>query len=192
VSEQEKDISLKEDRAYYVKLHGSCDWKYKDCDERLMVLGGNKEQSVNKLWIIKKYFEIFETIVTKEINKLLIIGYGLMDHHVNNILLKACQRDDFKIYLISPEAPQDMAKRLHYFYENKYLPALNNSHVCRVADMLNRKKNKADVVVSNTWKIFEKINYHYPNSLLEIFYGGPNRTPEYNRIVSDLSFCHNL
>lgn len=96
---------------FLIKLHGSCNWKSFDGSDT-MVIGRGKNEQIRKEPLLKYYFEIFEKVLSQERRRLLIIGYGFGDDHVNRIISDAVRNHGLKIYIISPESPKDLQKRL--------------------------------------------------------------------------------
>ncbi|HBH46059.1 MAG: hypothetical protein A2445_03540 [Candidatus Jacksonbacteria bacterium RIFOXYC2_FULL_44_29] len=101
----------------YIKLHGSYGWltsyffsKYGE-DHR-MVLGINKYEEIINEPLLKWYFELFEQAICREGVKLLIIGYGFRDEHINKCLVQAISGFGAKIYIISPEDSETLRDRL--------------------------------------------------------------------------------
>lgn len=101
---------------HYVKLHGSYGWKSSDGTNQ-MALGKNKWENLKKEPLLKAFFELFNRIIQEGNKKILIIGYGFRDQHVNKILLEGVQKYNLKIYIITTMSPQD--------FDNN----LNNGHV---------------------------------------------------------------
>lgn len=172
IPSQKQKIDWGQNSAYYIKLHGSCNWVREEGGGRLMVLGGNKKQIIEKDWLIKEYFRIFEKVIEEDITNLVIIGYGFMDHHVNNVLLAGCKRKNFKMHLISPDSPRDTAERMFRYYKIKS----------------SEKHKKPDIELSNVWKLFLNIHYHYPVSLTTML--GEGKKTIFERLWDDLSLSN--
>ena len=51
-----------------------------------MVLGGNKSQVMASEWLTKEYLKVFTEVINEDNTILQVIGYGFMDHYINNIL----------------------------------------------------------------------------------------------------------
>lgn len=95
----------------YIKLHGSLKWVSSEGDDT-KVLGINKLETINRIPLLKWYFELFEQALYRKAVKLLIIGYGFADSHINNALSKAALENGLKIYIISPENPEVLKDRI--------------------------------------------------------------------------------
>ncbi len=62
--------------------------------------------------ILSWYFQIFARAIFEGNKKILIIGYGFNDQHVNQLLVAAVQEHGLKIYIISRESMEDLRHRL--------------------------------------------------------------------------------
>lgn len=105
-----KDIST-ETNFYYVKLHGSCNWR-SAFGKDLMVIGVDKEPQISREPLLKLYFEIFEHALAQGNRKLLVIGYGFGDSHVNRIIATAVKEHGLRLFVLSPERPSDFREKL--------------------------------------------------------------------------------
>lgn len=95
----------------YVKLHGSMDWT-SDGTEQLMIIGGNKESHIQKYPLLQWYYEMFKNEVSKDNTKLLIIGYGFGDEHINSVLRKSILEKNLQLYIINPTKQIDFENDL--------------------------------------------------------------------------------
>lgn len=98
-------------RFYYLKLHGSSNWISSDGSQR-MVIGQGKETQIANEPLLAKYFEIFARVLSEEDRRLLIIGYGFRDLHVNKILAEAVGNHGLQLFLMAPDAPATVCERL--------------------------------------------------------------------------------
>ncbi|HLO97918.1 MAG TPA: SIR2 family protein [Fimbriimonas sp.] len=74
----------------YIKLHGSADWYNKDGE--LLVIGSDKEDFIRQSPLLSAYRNIFEQACSVEGMKMLVIGYGFADNHINKILAEGIAR----------------------------------------------------------------------------------------------------
>lgn len=114
------DFKLSTKKFNYIKLHGSCNWKSHDGSDA-MVIGLNKQEAIEKEPLLKKYCAIFKDAISQKGVRLLVIGYGFGDDHINEIIyeaIKSVENDNekLKLYVLSPEAPGSFKKKL---YESK-------------------------------------------------------------------------
>jgi hypothetical protein len=91
---------------FYIKIHGSYDWQSSD-SKRMLIIGENKFKDLEKLPLLDFYWSVFQDVVKREKMKLLIIGYGWQDEHVNKAILKAVEKFGLRIYALSPHPVDD-------------------------------------------------------------------------------------
>lgn len=87
-----------------IKLHGSSNWASEQGDN-LLILGGDKESQLSKFDILNWYFDLFNKELNS-ISKLMIIGYGFQDQHINTAIQYAVSANNLKIFVISPDGPE--------------------------------------------------------------------------------------
>jgi hypothetical protein len=85
----ESGFSLKPECQPYFKLHGSHNWMIKS--GLLLITGANKELDIGGVALLDWYLEQFRQSVCTEHARLMIIGYGFGDRHINQILLQAAR-----------------------------------------------------------------------------------------------------
>jgi len=90
---------------YYLKLHGSYGWKSSDGTEK-MVIGRNKEQQITHEPLLKRYFELFQNVLSQGKSKLLVIGYGFRDEHINRVIAESINTHGLEVYVLSPMDPK--------------------------------------------------------------------------------------
>lgn len=91
-------------KAIYVKLHGSCNWLSSHGGDA-MVIGGNKLEYIEQEPLLKCYLQLLQDKIKEGNKKLLIIGYGFRDEHINKILLDGVRNDCLRLYIINPLDP---------------------------------------------------------------------------------------
>jgi len=96
---------------FYIKLHGSSGWFSADGSNR-MILGNNKLFDIMKEPLLKWYLNIFEQVLNQGDVRLFVIGYGFRDSHINQYVVKAIKEHGLKIFVISPNDPEDLKNRL--------------------------------------------------------------------------------
>lgn len=130
----------------YIKLHGSFGWKSSN-GENQMVIGKNKKADIENEPILKEYFKIFENAIKEGYKKLLIIGYGFGDAHINKIILEGVEKYNLKLYIISPKTPEEFRKQME-----------------------GRPNNESTLwAPSENSKIWKAISGYFPYTLREIF-----------------------
>ncbi|MFQ5962911.1 MAG: SIR2 family protein [Candidatus Scalinduaceae bacterium] len=122
-------VDLPNNECHYIKLHGSFGWKRSDPDRQdKLVIGRNKEEQIANEPLLTWYFDLFEQVLFQGEKKLLIIGYGFRDNHINEVIAKACEKHDMKIYIISPVKPREFINELSaedHFYGKQILRGLS-------------------------------------------------------------------
>ncbi|MBI4000958.1 MAG: SIR2 family protein [Nitrospira defluvii] len=103
--------SQPEQRFCYVKLHGSYGWRSAD-GSNAMVIGGEKGHRISSEPILRAYFTIFEDVLRGPDCKLLIIGYGFKDPHINQRIVDAVTNHGLRVYIVSPSQPHEFRKEL--------------------------------------------------------------------------------
>ena len=71
------------------KLHGSVDWT----DDRgdVLVVGGGKASYIDRKPLLVEYFRIFREYLLAPDTRLMVIGYGWNDDHVNRMIFDAAK-----------------------------------------------------------------------------------------------------
>jgi hypothetical protein len=72
----------------YYKLHGSYRWQDGTGNE-LMVMGGSKALTIRSHGVLGWYLSEFQRCLALGGTRLMVIGYGFNDHHVNDALMAA-------------------------------------------------------------------------------------------------------
>jgi SIR2-like domain len=84
------------------KLHGSTNWQDQSGD--LFVVGGSKASFIERKPILKAYFDDFAHRLRQPDTRLMIIGYGFADEHVNQAMLEArTDNPSLSVYFVHPE-----------------------------------------------------------------------------------------
>ena len=96
---------------YYVKLHGSMNWKSSDGRD-LMVIGGNKPAQIHREKLLQWYFDLFQQVLSCPNRRLLVIGYGFRDLHINAVIAQSIRQHGLKLYIISPQSPEGFKNEL--------------------------------------------------------------------------------
>lgn len=147
---------------HYIKLHGSYGWKSSDGTNQL-VIGTNKESLINKEPLLKGYLDLLRSVVAEGGKKVLIIGYGFHDPHINNILLKGVEDNDLKIYVLSTQSPEEFSKRVKN--ANFFIPGSGHSRA---------------------GGILKGLSGYFPYALRDIFPGNQEKTIYAEQIVNAL------
>ncbi|RTL27150.1 MAG: hypothetical protein EKK47_19720 [Burkholderiales bacterium] len=90
------------------KLHGSSNWRYLHGQD-MMIIGGAKLQDINTTPILGWYLSQFEEQLCAPNAKLMVIGYGFRDQHINDAI-KLGVENGLKVFVIAPEGA-DLARK---------------------------------------------------------------------------------
>lgn len=101
IKRNQKDKSL----ISYIKLHGSQEW-FKSGNEPIMVIGTGKYEQIENERILSWYLDLFIEQLNINYTKLLVIGYGFNDEHINNAIANA---NRLSLYII------DIVRRSEFF-----------------------------------------------------------------------------
>lgn len=84
------------------KLHGSVNWRDKDGD-RTLVIGANKQGMINGKEILGLYADKFREYLSTNNTRLMVIGYGFLDDHINDTIYESWERDQkLKMFIVDP------------------------------------------------------------------------------------------
>ena len=79
----------------------------------VMVIGREKREQIRQKQLLQWYFEeIFEDVLYRPNRRLLVIGYGFRDAHVNAAITQAIRQHGLKMYVISPQNPRHFESTL--------------------------------------------------------------------------------
>jgi len=93
------DFTVDARKQPYFKLHGSSNW-VDGADRRLLIMGGNKVASISGHSLLSWYHQKFADYLSEPDTKLMVIGYGFGDEHINQALYKAAEAASFKMFVI--------------------------------------------------------------------------------------------
>lgn len=127
----------------YIKLHGSQNWLSSD-GSRAMVLGMGKNEQVQREPLLAKYFEIFKETLSLGDVRLLIVGYGFRDEHVNEIMKEAIEKHGLKIYIVSPESPNEFHRSLRHHKDHSiFWNGLGGYFRCTLLQMFPKDQSES-------------------------------------------------
>lgn len=98
-------------RFFYVKLHGSYNWLSSTGNQKL-VIGRNKLNQIGQEPLLSYYFDLFKEVLSHQDQRLLVVGYGFGDEHINEVLADSVENFGLKIHIISPVSQLDFMKAL--------------------------------------------------------------------------------
>ena len=90
----------------YIKLHGSWNWLSSENKTPQMVIGRGKRIAMRQEPLLEIYYELFGQVLKRQNHKLMIIGYGFGDDHINQVIADAIQHNDLKVHIVNPSSPK--------------------------------------------------------------------------------------
>jgi hypothetical protein len=85
----------------YIKLHGSVNWKDGSSGSYLLIMGGTKAASIDRFEILKWYHTEFRQMLKRPDARLMVIGYGFGDEHINDAILAGLS-GELKLFIVDP------------------------------------------------------------------------------------------
>ena len=95
----------------YMKLHGSLGWKAADGSD-VMVIGQNKNGMIGREPFLRWQLEVFQGVLKEGDCRLVLIGYGFGDPHINEILAEAIDHKRLRLFIVSPLEPEEFQRML--------------------------------------------------------------------------------
>ncbi len=111
----------------YIKLHGSYAWKSAH-NTNAFVIGYEKAGSISKEPLLDWYLDIFKEVLHVPNQTLVIVGYGFMDRHINDIIADSA-KTGLKIHIISPLQPKEFEKVLNPIHSTGSEPAYRGQEI---------------------------------------------------------------
>jgi hypothetical protein len=94
----------------YYKLHGSSGWEVAD-GQPLLVIGRDKTGTIRRHPILHWTYQRFEEYLRRNQTRMMIIGYGFGDEHINQSLIDAHEAKALQLmYLVHPSGRAVMNK----------------------------------------------------------------------------------
>jgi uncharacterized protein len=87
----------------YIKLHGSFNWRTAT-GEPVMVIGDHKALQISSSPLLDFYHEAFEQVLQAGDVRLMIIGYGFGDEHINSVIASAVQQCGLRVFIWNTKA----------------------------------------------------------------------------------------
>ena len=95
----------------YFKLHGSSSWRNADGGP-LLVMGGQKPREIRLHSVLSRYAHEFDEHLRRGNVKLMIIGYGFRDAHINAVITNGVENHGLRMFIVSPQG-SDLARSLN-------------------------------------------------------------------------------
>jgi hypothetical protein len=104
------EFRIQTDGQPFYKLHGSSEW-FADDGHRVLIMGGAKQHEIGRSSILSWYAQQFEASLLKPGCRLMVVGYGFGDQHINTAIEKAVTHG-LKLFVIDP-AGAELAFKLN-------------------------------------------------------------------------------
>lgn len=144
---------LSDGNFFLIKLHGSYNWKSFDGTQK-MVLGGGKIEQIRKEPLLKYYCEIFKKVLSQDQRRLLIIGYGFGDDHINQIISDSVRDHGLKIYIISPVSPEDFRKKFENGLTSEIWRGISGYFPYTLEDIFPKNSSEKTHIKKNLFELF--------------------------------------
>lgn len=92
-----------------IKLHGSIKWR-SSADSPSMVMGTRKTLMIGDVPLLAWYHQVFEKVLSDGNVRLLVIGYGWADEHINEAIAAAVKNHGLRVFSWNPTKPVDLLK----------------------------------------------------------------------------------
>jgi hypothetical protein len=89
-----------------IKLHGSFNWRTADA-RNLIVVGTDKTKQIADFPLLSWYSDIFKAVLCAGDVRLMIVGYGFGDEHINAVIAEAVEKHGLKVFVWSNNDPKD-------------------------------------------------------------------------------------
>lgn len=86
------------------KLHGSSNWRNSEGGS-LLIMGGAKSKAIASTPLLQAYMDKFRKLMSEKGAKLMTIGYGFRDEHINEAISLGAKAD-LRLFNISPQGAE--------------------------------------------------------------------------------------
>ena len=100
MTEPERGFTVEPDTQPFFKLHGSSNWRRSSGDD-LLIIGGNKLGEIKFNPVLNWYHEMLESYLCMPDTRLMVIGYGFRDMHINEVIQKGVEAGA-KFFVVDP------------------------------------------------------------------------------------------
>jgi len=83
-----------------IKLHGSFNWRSDD-GANMMVVGTDKTAAIASMPLLSWYADIFRAVLGAGDVRLMIVGYGFADEHINAVIADAVEQHGLSVFIWS-------------------------------------------------------------------------------------------
>ncbi|MGE8165205.1 SIR2 family protein [Paraburkholderia sp. NPDC080076] len=93
----------------YFKLHGSANWQDGNGGS-MLIMGGNKVREIELSPVLQWYQQQFEEYLSSGNSRLMVIGYGFRDRHINDVIKRAVLKNNLKLFIVTPDGSSQAEK----------------------------------------------------------------------------------
>lgn len=83
-----------------IKLHGSFNWRTPD-GRNAMIIGTEKSAHIADFRLLAEYWRIFRAVLQAGEVRLMVVGYGFRDEHVNSAIAEAVENHGLRVFIWS-------------------------------------------------------------------------------------------
>jgi hypothetical protein len=65
-----------------------------------MIVGGNKAAAITRYPLLQFYYDTFRQMLARGDSRLMVIGYGFGDDHINDCIREAVQKSNLKLFIV--------------------------------------------------------------------------------------------
>ncbi len=105
----------------YFKLHGSSNWITNE-GERLLIIGSNKLSRIQGQDVLRHFLDTLTGYLAQS-SKLMIIGYGFRDEHINATLVEAAHRGQLQLFVIDELGRKALDQNNRTLHAPIYVPS---------------------------------------------------------------------
>jgi len=97
----EANFSVSSNLQPIFKLHGSTNWRDRDGGQ-LLVMGADKSAIIREKIILRSYADQFLRYLSAPGTRLMVIGYGFLDSHINDLIYRGWQASQLSMFIVDP------------------------------------------------------------------------------------------
>jgi SIR2-like domain len=76
------------------------------------IMGGNKAREIDYVPMLAWYQQVFRDALCQGDTRLMVIGYGFRDEHINRVIIDAVDNHGLKLFIVSPDGA-DHARKIN-------------------------------------------------------------------------------
>lgn len=96
----------------HIKLHGSINWRSTD-GASAIVMGRRKPLTIARSPLIGWYHRVLESVICSGDVRIMVVGYGWSDEHINDPIADAVRDHGLKVYSWDIAHPRDLLRGKH-------------------------------------------------------------------------------